>query len=116
MRNFKFFNTIDENDAIEPIGRFNNELNLLGRQRFNELASFIPDEPMVPYQSETPQVYTQMFRMEIPLNQLSEDQRNHLKISNENMILNQLSNTLDFRHEVIHQDENGFTLRTELFI
>jgi len=89
MRNFKFFNTINENDAIEPI---------------------------VPYQTQTPQIYTQMFRMEIPLNQLSEDQRNHLKISNENMILNQLSNTLDFRHEVIHQDENGFTLRTELFI
>ena len=113
MRNFKFFNTINENDAIEPIDRFNNELDLLGRQRFNELASFIPDEPI---QTQTPQIYTQMFRMEIPLNQLSEDQRNHLKISNENMILNQLSNTLDFRHEVIHQDENGFTLRTELFI
>jgi hypothetical protein len=86
MRDFKFFNTIDDDDAIEP------------------------------YQSEPPQIYTQIIRVELPINEMTEDHLNHLKISNENMIFNQISDTLDFRHEIIHQDEFGFTLRTELYI
>jgi len=89
MRNFKFFSSVDENDAIEPIE---------------------------PYHSETPQIYTQIIRVELPINEMTEDHLNHLKISNENMIFNQISDTLDFRHEIIHQDEFGYTLRTELFI
>jgi len=87
MRDFKFFNTIDDDDdAIEP------------------------------YQSEPPQIYTQIIRVELPINEMTEDHLNHLKISNENMLLNEISDTLDFRHEIISVDGNGFTLRTELFL
>ena len=57
-----------------------------------------------------------MYRMNVPLNEMTEDQLNHIKISQERVLMENLSNTLDFRHDVIHQDENGFTLRTELFI
>jgi hypothetical protein len=89
MRNFKFFSSVDDNDAVEPIQ---------------------------PYQSETPQIYTQIIRVELPINDMTEDHLNHLKISNENMLLNEISDTLDFRHEIISVDGNGFTLRTELFI
>lgn len=89
MKDFKFLTDVDENDAIEPIG---------------------------PYQSEPPQIYTQIIRVELPINEMTEDHLNHLKISNENMLFNQISNTLDFRHEIIFVDGNGFTLRTELFI
>jgi hypothetical protein len=89
MRDFKFLSPINDNDAIEPIE---------------------------PYHSETPQIYTQIIRVELPINDMTEDHLNHLKISNENMLLNEISDTLDFRHEIISVDGNGFTLRSELFI
>lgn len=88
MRNFKFLSPTDENDAIEPIE---------------------------PYHSETPQIYTQIIRMELPINEMTEDHLNHLKMSNQSILLNEISDTLDFRHEIISVDGNGFTLRSELF-
>jgi hypothetical protein len=89
MRNFKFFSYVDENDAIEPIE---------------------------PYHSETPQIYTQMLRMEVPINEMTEGYLDQLKMSQERLLLENLSDTLDFRHELISIDGNGFTLRTELFL
>ena len=105
MRNFKFFNTIDDDDALEP--------NL---HRFRELVDYQTRREVVFVPSETTQIYTEMYRMNVPLNEMTEDQLNHIKISQERVLMENLSNTLDFRHDVIHQDENGFTLRTELFI
>ena len=87
MRNFKFLSS--DEDAIQPIG---------------------------PYQSEPPQIYTEMLRMNIPINEMTETRLNQFKYSQEQVILERISNTLDFRHEIISIDENGFTLRTELFI
>jgi len=86
MRNFKFLST--DEDAVEPIE---------------------------PYQSETPQIYTQIIRVELPINEMTEDHLNHLKMSNQSILLNEISDTLDFRHEIISVDGNGFTLRSELF-
>jgi len=86
MRNFKFLST--DEDAVEPIQ---------------------------PYQSETPQIYTQIIRVELPINEMTEDHLNHLKMSNQSILLNEISDTLDFRHEIISVDGNGFTLRSELF-
>lgn len=96
MIDFKFFNTINENDAVEPNDNIIREV------------VFIP--------SETTQIYTQMLRIDIPINEMTEDHLNQLKISNENMLLNQISDTLDFRHEIISVDGNGFTIRSELFL
>lgn len=105
MRNFKFLTKIDENDAVEPdVERFRELLNYEGR---NEMV-FVPTEP--------PQIYTQMLRMNVPMGEMTEDYLNHIKISQERVLMENLSNTLDFRHEIISIDENGFTLRTELFI
>jgi hypothetical protein len=90
MRDFKFFNTIDENDAIEPIG---------------------------PNQTESPQIYTQMLRMNVPTNEMTEDYMNEIKLRQERILIdNLMDDVFDFRHEVISIDGNGFTLRTELFI
>ena len=86
MRNFKFLST--DEDAVEPIE---------------------------PYQSETPQIYTQIIRVELPINEMTEDHLNHLKMSNQSILLNEISDTLDFRHEIISVHGNGFTLRSELF-
>lgn len=105
MRNFKFFNTIDDDDAIEPnLERFR---ELVEYQRRNEV-DVIPTEP--------PQTYTQMLRMNVPMSEMTEDYLNHIKVSQERVLMENLSNTLDFRHEIISIDENGFTLRTELYI
>jgi len=87
MRNFKFLST--DEDAVEPIE---------------------------PYQSENPQIYTQMLRMEVPINEMTEGYLDELKMSQERLLLYNLSDTLDFRHEIISVDGNGFTLRTELFL
>jgi hypothetical protein len=89
MRNFKFLSPTDENDAVEPIE---------------------------PYHSENPQIYTQMLRMEVPINEMTEGYLDQLKMSQERLLLENLSDTLDFRHELISVDGNGFTLRTELFL
>jgi hypothetical protein len=105
MKDFKFLSSVDDEDAVEPnLDRFH---ELIGYQRRTEI-DILP--------TETPQIYTQIIRVELPINQMSEDHLNHLKISNQSILLNQISDTLDFRHEIIHQDENGFTLRTELYL
>lgn len=105
MRNFKFLSSVDDEDAIEPnLDRFH---QLIGYQRRTEI-DIIPTEP--------PQIYTEMLRMNVPINEMTEDRLNELKMSQQRLILEQLSNTLDFRHEIVFVDGNGFTLRTELFI
>ena len=105
MRNFKFLSSVDDEDAIEPnLDRFH---QLIGYQRRTEI-DIIPTEP--------PQIYTEMLRMSTPINEMTEDRLNELKMSQQRLILEQLSNTLDFRHEIISIDENGFTLRTELYL
>jgi hypothetical protein len=86
MRNFKFLST--DEDAVEPIE---------------------------PYQSETPQIYTEILRLDIPINEMTETDLNRIKYNQEQLLLHQISNTLDFRHEIIYVDGNGFTLRSELF-
>ena len=86
MRNFKFLST--DEDAVEPIE---------------------------PYQSETPQIYTEILRLDIPINEMTETDLNRIKYNQEQLLLQQISNTLDFRHEIIYVDGNGFTLRSELF-
>lgn len=94
------------------------QLNLPAQDRFMELVNHmnqIPDEPEH-IRGRHPQNYTVQMRMDIPLNRFSEDHRNHLKQQQERLLIENLSETLDFRHEVIYQDEFGFTLRTELFI
>ena len=105
MKNFKFLTSVDDEDAVEPpnLDRFH---ELIGYQRRTEI-DILPTEP--------PQIYTQMLRMELPINEMTEDHLNHLKMSNQSILLNQISDTLDFRHEIISVDGNGFTLRTELF-
>jgi len=105
MRNFKFLSSVDDEDAIEPnLDRFH---QLVGYQRRTEV-DFIPTEP--------PQIYTQIIRVELPINEMTEDHLNQLKMNNQSILLNEISNTLDFRHEIISVDGNGFTLRTELFL
>jgi len=105
MRNFKFLSSVDDEDAIEPnLDRFH---QLIGYQRRTEV-DIIPTEP--------PQIYTQIIRVELPINEMTEDHLNQLKMSNQSILLNEISNTLDFRHEIISVDGNGFTLRTELFL
>ena len=104
MRNFKFLSSVDDEDAVEP--------NL---DRFRELVDYQRRTEMVFVPSETTQIYTEMLRMNVPINEMTETDLNLFKISQERVILERISNTLDFRHEIIHQDENGFTLRTELF-
>ena len=107
MRNFKFFNTIDD-DAIEP--------NLMNLDRFRELVEYQRRTEVDVNPTEPPQIYTQMLRMNVPMGEMTEDYLNHIKISQERVLMENLSNTLDFRHEIILIDENGFTLRTELYI
>ncbi len=106
MRNFKFLSSVDDEDAVEPpnLDRFH---QLIGYQRRTEV-DIIPTEP--------PQIYTEMYRMNVPINEMTEDQLNHIKISQERVILERISNTLDFRHEIVFVDGNGFTLRTELYL
>jgi hypothetical protein len=106
MKNFKFLTSVDDEDAVEPpnLDRFH---ELIGYQRRTEI-DILP--------TETPQIYTQIIRVELPINEMTEDHLNQLKISNQSILLNEISDTLDFRHEIISVDENGFTLRTELFI
>jgi hypothetical protein len=103
MRDFKFFSVVNENNLLEPA-------------RFNELVEYIRTTPIDFIPTEPPQIHTQMLRMNIPINEMTEDRLNHLKISQERRMLEELSDTLDFRHEVIHQDEFGFTLRSELYL
>lgn len=105
MKNFKFLNQVDENDAIIPTN-----------ERFNELVDYQRNRPIDFIPTEPPQIYTEMYRMNVPINEMTETDLNHIKVSQERLILEQLSNTLDFRHEIISVDGNGFTLRTELFI
>ena len=105
MRNFKFLSSVDDEDAVEP--------NL---DRFRELVDYQRRTEMVFVPSETTQIYTEMLRMNVPINEMTETDLNLFKISQERVILERISNTLDFRHEIIHQDENGFTLRTELYL
>ena len=105
MRNFKFLTHPNENDAVEP-----------NVDRFNELVDYQRRTEMVFVPSETTQIYTEMYRMNVPINEMTETDLNHFKISQERVILERISNTLDFRHEIIHQDGNGFTLRTELYL
>lgn len=105
MRNFKFLSSVDDEDAVEPnVDRFR---ELVDYQRRTEMV-FVPTEP--------PQIYTEMLRMSTPINEMTETDLNRFKISQERVILERISNTLDFRHEIIHQDENGFTLRSELYL
>jgi hypothetical protein len=54
--------------------------------------------------------------MEVPINEMTEGYLDELKMSQERLLLYNLSDTLDFRHEIISVDGNGFTLRTELFL
>ena len=105
MKNFRFLSSVDENDAVEP-----------DVDRFNELVNYQTRTEMVFVPSETTQIYTEMLRMNVPINEMTEDQLNHIKISQERVILERISNTLDFRHEIISVDGNGFTLRTELYL
>lgn len=108
MRDFKFFNIIDENDAIEP--------NLPNIDRFRELVDYQGRNEVDVNPTEPPQIYTQMLRMNVPMGEMTEDYLNHVKVSQERVLMENLSNTLDFRHEIISIDASGFTLRTELFI
>jgi hypothetical protein len=105
MKNFRFLSSVDENDAVEP-----------DVDRFNELVNYQTRTEMVFVPSETTQIYTEMLRMNVPINEMTEDQLNHIKISQERVILERISNTLDFRHEIVFVDGNGFTLRTELYL
>jgi hypothetical protein len=115
MRNFKFlqenFRISEEERAIllrEFLGDNQDEDAIEPDVNTRREVVFVP--------SETTQIYTQIIRVELPFNQVTEDHLNQLKISNENMLFNQISDTLDIRHEIIYQDENGFTLRSELFL
>ena len=103
MRNFRFLSS--DEDAVEP-----------NVDRFNELVNYQTRTEMVFVPSETTQIYTEMLRMNVPINEMTEDQLNHIKISQERVILERISNTLDFRHEIVFVDGNGFTLRTELYL
>jgi hypothetical protein len=105
MKDFKFLTEVDENDAIIPTN-----------ERFNELVDYQTRREVVFVPSETTQIYTEMIRMNIPLNEMTEDHLNQIKLNNEQKLIAQITDTLDFRHEVISVDGNGFTLRTELFI
>jgi hypothetical protein len=105
MKNFKFLNQVDENDAIIPTN-----------ERFNELVDYQIRREVVFVPSETTQIYTEIVRMNIPLNEMTEDQLNHIKLNNEQKLITQITDTLDIRHEIIYQDENGFTMRSELFL
>ena len=96
MRDFKFLTEVDENDAVEP------------NDNIRRQVIFVP--------SETTQIYTEMLRMNIPLNEMTEDHLNQIKLNNEQKLIAQITDTLDIRHEIIYQDGNGFTLRTELFL
>lgn len=105
MKPFKFLTQVNENDAIEP-------------NRFNELVNYqrtLPNEYVfVP--SETTQIYTEMLRTTNPLTEMDSNQLNHLKIVQERKLLESIYETLDFRHSIISSDENGFTMRTELYL
>jgi len=105
MKNFKFLTSVDDEDAVEPpnLDRFH---ELIGYQRRTEI-DILP--------TETPQTYTQMLSMNVPINEMTEDRLNELKMSQERFMIEQVSNTFEFRHEIVSVDQNGFTLRTELF-
>lgn len=105
MRNFKFFNTIDDDDAIEP--------NL---HRFRELVEYQRRNEVDVIPTESPQTYTQMLRMNVPMGGMTEDYMEEIKLRQERLLVDNLMETFDFRHEIISIDENGFTLRTELYI
>lgn len=115
MRNFKF---LQENITISEEERAILLREFLGDNQDEDAIE--PDVNMrrevVFVPSETTQIYTEMVRMNIPLNEMTEDQLNHIKLNNEQKLITQITDTLDIRHEIIYQDENGFTLRTELFL
>jgi hypothetical protein len=105
MRNFKF---LQENTTISE------------EERAILLREFLGDEdaiePIGPHQTEPSQVYTQMLRMNVPTNEMTEDYMDEIKMRQERILIDNLMDTFDFRHEIISIDGNGFTLRTELFI
>jgi hypothetical protein len=106
MRDFKFLTNVDENDAVEP--NYDVYRQLMDNH-FRTVVDFNRTSP--------PQTYTQMLSINVPINDMTEDYMNELKLRQERILIdNLMDDVFDFRHEVISVDENGFTLRTELFI
>jgi hypothetical protein len=105
MRNFKFLSSVDDEDAVEP--NYDVYRQLMDNH-FRTVVDFNRTEP--------PQTYTQMLSINVPINEMTEDRLNELKMNQERFMIEQVSNTFEFRHEIVSVDENGFTLRTELFI
>jgi hypothetical protein len=101
------------------------QLNLPTQDRFTELVNHQPQVENTPEfevmehpnrGGRHPQIYTQMLRMNIPLNEMDSTQLDHLRMGQERKLMESITETLDFRHSIVYQDEHGFTIRTELYI
>ena len=88
------------------------------KDKFNQLVDFqvnIPPVPRVPLDIpiDTDEPLYRTFRTNILRGEYTEEQFNNLLLEERNRFMRDMWNVGFIRHEIISQDENGFTLRTE---
>jgi hypothetical protein len=82
------------------------KLDLVSSTRFNTLVNH----------QRTPQRYTHMYRSSIPRSEIPEDIYVYIINDIERRLYQESGNVIGrIQHEIISQDELGFTLRSELF-
>lgn len=82
------------------------QIKLPTQSRFNTLVNH----------QRTPQRYTHMYRSSIPRSEIPDDIYSHIIDDIERRLHREIGTHLvEINHDIIYQDENGFTLRSETF-